>query len=248
MQYKLIKKNFGAIINSGLDNIQNDDIRLLKKMLLDYKVLFFKKQKISDDLHKTIASYIGEMIPHNKEKEEDPFIQSIKAKKNRFQEWHTDSSWRTSPPSASILQAINVPEFGGNTYWIDCNFAYKKIPRHLKKRILNKKIIHVNEKYNSFNVSHPIIRTHPENKLKSIYINFSLDSKVEGVTRKESDKIINDLYEFIIDDEFKISHMWEIGDIAIWDNRSTLHFAENNYGDFNRLMKRIIVTDYDIPH
>ena len=180
-------------------------------------------------------------------------------RKIRGTSWHTDASYYECPPAGTMLLALEVPEGGGDTDFMSTRAAYEALPTSMKQQISQLKAIHVYESSRSprklikrsqdqvekfgEQTKHPIVRTHPANGCKSIFLNPIRVESVDGLTRDESNKILDDLHDHLFQPDFHYRHKWNVGDFLIWDNRSILHQANDDY-DWRiqrRLLYRIMV-------
>ena len=170
--------------------------------------------------------------------------------------WHTDSSFVERPPSASILHALELPPSGGNTSFMDMYAALESLPQSLRRRIEGRSCKH-DCSHTSDGVlrrdfassrdasecpgpSHPLIRTHPETGRKSLYIG-SHTQRFAGMKDEESDGIIKYLRRHAIRPEFTCRFRWDVGSLALWDNRCVQHYAINDYHGHRRRAHRITI-------
>ena len=171
--------------------------------------------------------------------------------------WHSDDSYKPVPCSLTMLHAIAVPEVGGDTQFTNMYAAYDDLPEVTKRRIAGLRVVH---KYDSSrkgtriltlkpadaeslpDVTHPLVRTHPETGRKALYMNPNRMERVVGMERAASDALLDELTQHAIRPQYQYRHKWRQGDILIWDNRCTMHKANADYPPASRrLMHRIIV-------
>ena len=166
-------------------------------------------------------------------------------RKIRGTSWHTDASYFECPPSGTMLYALITPEGGGDTDFMSTRAAYEALSDKMKKRIDKLEAFHVYESSRSprklikrsqdqvekfgDQTKHPIVRTHPSNGCKSIFLNPIRVESIVGLGRHESDNILDDLHDHMFKPEFHYRHKWNNGDFLIWDNRSVLHQANDDY-------------------
>lgn len=166
-------------------------------------------------------------------------------RKIRGTSWHTDASYFDHPPAGTMLFALIVPDGGGDTDFMSTRAAYDALSDEMKARLDGLQAIHVYESSRSprklikrsqdqvekfgeaFN--HPIVRTHPANGRKSIYLNPIRVEAIEGMAREESDALLDELHNHIFQPKFHYRHKWRVGDFLIWDNRTALHQANDDY-------------------
>ncbi|MGH1494075.1 MAG: TauD/TfdA dioxygenase family protein [Acidimicrobiales bacterium] len=175
--------------------------------------------------------------------------------------WHTDHSYDEVPARGSILLAHEVPPTGGDTRFLSVAAAYEALSDGLKETLSTLQAHHSNEhifgekalKDRDFGdrlgnpeavggAIHPVVISHPDTGEKLLYVNPGFTTHFVGWTERESKALLGFLYEHITSPEFTIQFKWEPGSIAMWDNRSTWHWALNDYDGHRRLMHRITVS------
>jgi taurine dioxygenase len=157
------------------------------------------------------------------------------------EDWHTDGAYDEEPFKATQLYALAVPSRGGDTLFASMYAAYDALPPRLKERLegrlgaftyggRRKATALLNEEDRDWTpVFHPIIRTHPETKRKGLYFDPGKILRIEGLEPAESDAIIDELTERMIQPDAQYRHHWRKGDIVIWDNRCSYHKAAADY-------------------
>ena len=159
--------------------------------------------------------------------------------------WHTDHSNDARPPKATALHAVTLPSRGGDTQFANMAAAYDGLPRQTRQRLAGLMAIHVYQSSHSARklmglsdanrervpnaVLHPLVRTHPENGRKSIYINPIRIEGILGLDHKEALPLLDELLEHATAERFQYRHIWQPGDLVIWDNRCLLHKANGDY-------------------
>ena len=171
--------------------------------------------------------------------------------------WHTDDSYRDKPATLTFIYPETLPENGGGTDFINCYSVYDELPTKIKNKVDNLRAIHKWQSRRNVSevqklskdeeeltplVEHPLIRTHPISGEKSLYINPNRIDHISGFDEQESDKLLDDLYNFSFQSKFQYSHNYQKGDLVIWDNRCTMHRANSEY-DINqlRVMHRVML-------
>ncbi|HZP99396.1 MAG TPA: TauD/TfdA family dioxygenase, partial [Reyranella sp.] len=152
----------------------------------------------------------------------------------RSEDWHTDDSYFATPAKATLLHSIDIPSRGGRTWFCNMRAAYEALPEATKKRIDGMRAIHGYDTVRARNrpsprtaeeiaetpdVEHPLVRTHPDNGRKALYLNFNRLDRIVGLARAESDALLDELAEHCRKPEFHYGHSWAVGDAVIWDNR-----------------------------
>ena len=172
--------------------------------------------------------------------------------------WHSDTTYQPCPPMATMLHALELPPIGGDTLFANQIQAYESLSDGLRETLAKLNIIcrpdkaavmatradriaeqgRDTSKENLVGI-HPVIRTHPETGKKALYVNQAHSCHFQGWSIAESDGLLNFLYAHQIREEFQCRHVWQQGDVAIWDNRCTLHYPVNDYHGHRRLLHRI---------
>lgn len=259
---QLLNPTIGAEV-SGVDlgqPLSADERAELKALLLKYKVLFFRDQDITRDQQVAFALNFGELYAHpTGGVDTHRVVQPIAAenfKKYAVSEshWHTDTSWRIDPSFGAVLRAVHIPEVGGDTIWADGGAIYRGLPEDLKRQIDDLYVVHDYQDALTRSgvryplVSHPIVRTHPETGEDIFWVNFSLKPRIVDLDRAESDALLARLYAEVKRPEYHARFRWRPNSVAFWDNRAGLHYAVRDYGDFPRVMERVLIASDDIPH
>jgi alpha-ketoglutarate-dependent taurine dioxygenase len=250
---------------SGVDLATADEATLaaVRAALVEHKVLFFSGQQLDPDSQVLLGRRLGELTPSHpvvKGIDEDhPEIYALDAADNGFADvWHTDVTFVRRPPLGSILRAVQVPEVGGDTQWADAEAAYRSLSAPVRE--LADQLTAVHDGTREFGyylaqrggntwdgddyrrlepVEHPVVRVHPESGRRSLFVNPGFTSHIAGVSEHESRGLLDLFYAHLTKPEHIVRHRWTAGDVAMWDNRSTLHYANRDYGSFRRIMHRI---------
>ncbi len=169
--------------------------------------------------------------------------------------WHSDISFAERPPGASVLQALVVPEGRGDTLFCNMYAAYEELSPGLRRMLDGLRTMHTADALVRRNddeasdarpiaeapapVAHPVVRTHPETGRKALYINPYFTSRFAAMTVAESRPLIEYLSARAARPENVYRHRWRAGDVLMWDNRCTMHYAVRDYDDtMERLMHR----------
>ena len=176
--------------------------------------------------------------------------------------WHTDDSYFARPAKATALCAMVLPSAGGDTAFIDCHAVLDAMPVDLRERIEGRYAVHKYlsrrgkarvavrndaESEKTPDVSHPLIRTHPETGRCALYINPNRIDHIAEMHSDESDAILDEIYAFAFQACFQYRHQWRPGDMLIWDNRCTMHRATTNFNVFERREFLRILLKGDVP-
>ena len=236
----------------------------LRAIWLDRQVIILRGQSLSSEQYLAFAKQLGvpDIYPFLKGLDGFPEITPILKKEtekvNFGGVWHSDTTYQPCPPMATMLYALELPPVGGDTLFANQVLAYESLSDGLKDSLAKLKIVcrpdktvamstradriaergRDTSKDNLFGI-HPVIRTHPETGKKALYVNQAHSCHFDGWSIAESDGLLEFLYAHQISEEFQCRHVWQKGDIAIWDNRCTLHYPVNDYQGHRRLLHRI---------
>ena len=261
----------GAEVRGGdIATIDDATFESIHAAWLQYNVLLFRGQKISDAELAAFSKRFGELdySPPNENGAmtvpdfPDILILSnviengvaIGSLGNRECVWHSDMNYNEKPAKGSILYALEVPEQGGNTGFLNTYLAYDALPDDLHRRIEGLKIKHdsttnsagyrrvgseeVTDIQKSPGVCHPIIRTHPETKRKTLFLGRRQYSYIPGLSLEESEALLDELWDHTIQEKFFWHHRWKAGDAVMWDNRCAMHRRDDFPQSSRRLMHR----------
>ncbi|WP_137126088.1 TauD/TfdA family dioxygenase [Roseomonas sp. HF4] len=255
----------GVDLRDPLDDATFGEIR---QAFHDHGVVFFRDQHITPEQHVAFAERFGPInvnrfftpVPGH------PRIAEVRKepdqKKNIGEVWHADHSYDQVPALGSMLLAREVPEYGGDTMFASMAAAYAALSDGLKRTLDGLRAVHSsrhvfgakaesrgaelstrlhNPELATQDAVHPVVIRHPETGQRCLYVNRSFTTHIEGWTQEESAPLLDFLYRHGERPEFTCRFRWENGSIALWDNRSTWHFAVNDYHGQRRLMHRITI-------
>jgi len=237
--------------------------------LLDHLVIFFRDQKVGPEQQIAFARRFGALHIHPYIPSLDgyPEVIALRSKADgpgdmayQSNTWHTDLTYEAEPPMASILRAVEVPDAGGDTMWLNLYAAYESLSAPFREFVCGLTAVHniVRSMPLDFTdraeaprqlermqettppVEHPVVRTHPETGRKCLFVNRNFTSHIKGLERAESDAVIGYLLSHIEQPEFQCRFHWRPGSIAMWDNRCTQHYALVDYRS-RRVMHRVTV-------
>lgn len=187
------------------------------------------------------------------------------AQGGRNARWHTDVTFMPAPPAASVLVGDVMPAFGGDTMWADTRTAYERLSPAVQAAIDTLEAVHRisplaywgepfdtalgrDDAQRLFDdaakvppVIHPVVRVHPVTGRKNLFVNPGFTTHIVGMSRIESDGLLRLLYEHATQPELVLRHRWRAGDVVIWDNRATMHYAVDDYGAAQRCMRRVTI-------
>ena len=243
---------------TGIDlNVSKDlPVKEIKEAFLSYSVLIFKNQKLDPAGLRNVSLIWGQPLIHPifkgiKDYPEIIKIQNLGEKYHTNAHWHSDVTFESEPPDATLLYSIEVPDEGGDTLFSNQYLAYEGLPDYLKEDLDNKLAVHSNlgvvilsggDPKDSKEVDHPVFRTHPESGRKALYVTEAFVKRIRGLDSKISQESLKKLYKHASLEDYIYRHKWTVGDLVVWDNRCVLHYAEHGYGDKARTMHRITTT------
>jgi taurine dioxygenase len=279
LQVRPLSGAIGAELR-GLDlkrPLPEETVADVRAALLRYKVVFFPGQHLTPDEHVAFGSQFGEVTPAH------PVLPGIEGNAQVFEidysksaqlyaaygdvarrkretnglSWHTDVTFVERPPLGSILNAIVIPEAGGDTAWSNQAAAFAALSPALQGFLRTLTAVHdgsdqfgalleafgegvwENEAFRSLApVEHPVVRTHPETGEEVLFVNPGFTSHIKDLAPSESEALLGFLYDHSTKPEFTVRYHWTAGDVGFWDNRATQHSV---VGDFDgaRVIQRI---------
>ncbi|MCG8544893.1 MAG: TauD/TfdA family dioxygenase [Alphaproteobacteria bacterium] len=260
MSYQIspLSEHTGAEVR-GVDlsgPVDADTRAALNRAFAERSVLAVRGQKLTADQMLAAVENFGEVFPQHNSRfalPDCPLIHYI-SNQDKYPDgtryipgggYHTDHSNDTTPPKATVLLAIELPDKGGDTQYVNMHRAYEDLPAETKKRVDDLKGIHVYQSKHSERkllglsadakkkvpdaVHHPIVRTHPETGRKSLFINPIRIEGIEGMPESEAVTLLDELLAHATQEKYQYRHRWQPGDLVMWDNRCLLHKANGDY-------------------
>jgi taurine dioxygenase len=254
-----VSGSLGAEV-SGIDlrqPLDEDGYAGIKAALLEHLVLFFRDQDITPEQQIQFGRRFGELHIH-------PFIPSLKDHKEIIRlrapsgsednlrlanAWHEDLSYTYDPPLLGILRAVQVPDRGGDTMWVNLYKAYDTLSEKMQEIVGGLRAWHdVTKTYRRQELQqeggaerywqtfrktppalHPLVGTHPETGRKLLYVSELTTTHIEGLSARESDALLGMLFRHIDWKELHVRFYWRKHSMAVWDNRCTAHYAVTDY-------------------
>lgn len=247
------------------DTSQFDEIHAA---FAEHSVIVIRGQSITPHDHLAFARRFGPINVNRFFKPVDghPEIATVLKEKDQKEAvgegWHTDHSYDQVPAMGSILHAIEMPPYGGDTLFISMAAAYDALSKPMRQFLDGLTAVHSsrhvfgvttsdseaaksrrlgNAEAATQDARHPVVITHPLSGRRGLFVNPVFTTHIEGLSPDESAAILDMLYEHCKQPEFQARVRWQEGDITMWDNRATWHKAINDYHGFRRLMHRITV-------
>jgi taurine dioxygenase len=269
MDVKLLSGALGAEINGiNLKDTSIENFRKINKLLLEHKVIFFRNQNITAEEQLALGKHFGPLEKHVYVKGRDNYPEIVRIvkkpnEKNQWGEnWHSDVSYNVKPTKAVILRSIKIPPVGGDTMFANMELAWETLDKNIKEKIKNKQALHSslggafftdeyeamesNGNHKEYSNQHPIVRTHPETGKKILFVNWTYTKKIIGLEKKESDEILEKIFEHQARLDLTCRFRWTENAVAIWDNRSVQHYAISDFFPgrglgYERIMDRIAI-------
>ena len=257
----------GVDLSKPLDDASFEAIH---RAFLEHQVIFFRDQDLTPEQHKTFGRRFGPLNIHPYVTGMDghpEIIEIIKEPEDKLNfggGWHSDMSFLERPSVGSILYALDVPDWGGDTLFASQVAAYEALSPGLKETLAGLNAVHsANKEYSARGPSaakrgamqvaeaegmagefiHPVVKMHPETGKKALYVNPAFTMKFEGWSTRESRPLLQYLFDHSRYEGFTCRFRWQKGSVAFWDNRSVWHFALNDYPGQRRHMRRVTVDE-----
>ena len=266
LEIERLEPTIGARVHGvDLDRATDEQVLAIRAALAEYKVLFFADQH---DLHPDSQIALGRRLGELTEShpvvpgvdEDHPEIYALDSANGGFADiWHTDVTFVRRPPLGSVLRAVVLPPTGGDTQWADLELAYRSLSEPVQR--LADQLVAVHDGTREFGyylaqreertkwegeefralvpIEHPVVRVNPDTGRKGLFVNPGFVSHIKDVSDAESRYLLDLFYAHITKPEHIVRHRWSVGDVVMWDNRSTVHYANRDYGTQRRVMHRI---------
>lgn len=254
-------------------------VREIEDAFHEHVVLLFRNQDINEDEQRRFANYFGGLG----ERKQSPngstpgggydtpfmFVTNMRDEKGEplgafgdGEMWfHHDTSYYEDPHKATLLYAVTLPSWGGNTCFSNMYKAYENVPEDLKQKLEGRKVLQIHDYkrreridiYNSdisgmLQYEQPLFVTHPRTGRKALYISRLMSARIEGLSPEENEDILNQLFDISEDPDIVLEHEWQLGDMVMWDNYASIHMRKDFPRDEPRMMRRLTLDGYGPLH
>lgn len=237
----------------------------LRQTAIEHEVIFLRGQHAPATEFQAFARRFGDVLAHDAYStvEGAPDVQILESTAqapSKIEVWHSDMTFSATPPGFTLLHGQVIPQFGGDTLWASATTAYATLSAPFQRFLDD--CVAVHDFRHGFReslaepggaerlapaiaanppVEHPLIRTHPVNGAKAIYVNALFTTRIKDLTPLESERILKFLYAHIVLPEHTVRLNWQPGTVAIWDNRTTQHKPVNDFFPQHRKMHRVTI-------
>jgi taurine dioxygenase len=241
----------------------------LKAALAQYEVIFFRDQTLTPEQQVAFTRSFGQVhevkafFPRVESQPEIEVVESTSERPAANNNWHADITWQANPPTGTSLYAQVIPASGGDTVWASMTTAYAGLPADFKAYLETLSAMHTWEvtgwteyllrqdasgeqlqaaraKYPP--VTHPVVRVHPVTGKKILYVNPTFTTHIHGLPRPQSDALLAQFFGLITAPEVQARFRWQPHSLAVWDNRSTQHYAVADFYPQHRKLHRVTFT------
>jgi alpha-ketoglutarate-dependent taurine dioxygenase len=258
----------------GIDlahDLGEETVAAVRAAWLEHLVIFFRQQTLSPAQFLHAARRFGEPVEYPFVKGLEGFPQITPVIKLEHEKinfgglWHSDTAYLERPPMATMLIARETPPRGGDTLFANMYRAYETLSEGMRRMLDGLVVVNSSAKADvtrtredrvrdsakddarqEYVAEHPVVRTHPETGRKALYANGGHALRFRDMTVEESAPLLSYLFSHATRPEFTCRFRWEVGSIALWDNRCTQHNPVNDYHGFRRVMHRVTLKG-DVP-
>jgi taurine dioxygenase len=258
--------SIGAVI-TGVDlatELDDEVVAQIRAAWLEHLVVFFREQRLDADRFLAFARRFGTPVEYPFVRGIDGYPEIIEVAKlpdetvNFGGIWHSDTVYLEQPPMGTMLLARELPPFGGDTMFANMYAAYDALSPGLQRVLDDLRAVNTSaladvsktredrmrdngasDDGQHYVARHPVVRTHPETGRKALYVNPAHTASFEGMTEDESRPLLEHLFAHATRPEVTCRFQWEVGSLALWDNRCAMHNPINDYHGFTRRMHRI---------
>ena len=213
-----------------------------------HQVLFFPGLHLTQEQHIALGGLFGDLSAVSPLKDDYRNLKKIgpngeilvlDSAERRADVWHSDVSFTKTPPIGSVLSMKVCPERGGDTMWSNQYAAYEKLSPSIKSLVDKLQAEH--GKSTTGTSVHPVVLHHSVTGRPALYVSRGFTARILGMSAIESEGLLAMLHRHCEQPEFQVRWSWHVGDAAMWDNRCTMHYAVNDYGDAPRMIHRVTI-------
>lgn len=259
------------IFDLDLTTLNDHQVEVLRSAICRHEVVVIRNQSIDVVEQSQFSRQLGPVgeVPFVVTRPDAPDVIKVVKEADEGQSfnfggaWHSDFSFQQEPPSFTILAAVDLPPWGGDTVFSSMSAAWDGLPQVIKDQVLPLQAVHTaRDAYSrrmqplhsgmrgmeiicddSANAEqrHPLVCRHPETGRWVLFYNRAYVRDIHGMDRSEAEALMGFLHQHTTEARFTYRHRWQLGDVVIWDNRSTQHLALNDYAGFRRELNRTTV-------
>lgn len=255
LEITALPQALGAAV-TGLDlsdGVRDEDFERLHAAWLENLVLFFPGLHLTDAQHIELGGRFGRLAAttrgdddyrnqRTRGPEGEILVLDAATPAGRANAWHTDVTFTARPPKGSLLSMVVCPDKGGDTIWTNQYAAYEALHPSVREMVDGLSAVHGRPGLTGSAV-HPMVTVHPETGRRALFVNRGWTTRIEGMDIGQSTGILAMLFHHCEKPEFFTRWTWTQGDAALWDNRVTMHYAVNDYGDETRIIHRVTIHD-----
>ncbi len=235
------------------DGPRPDDVDRLRAAWLEHLVLFFPALHLTTEQHVALGGCFGTLAATSRSDDDhrdqrtigpngEVLVLDAATPEGRANAWHTDVTFTARPPKGSLLSMVACPAHGGDTIWTSQYAAYDALHPAVRAMVDGLSAVHGRPGLTGQHV-HPMAITHPDTGRRALYVNRGWTTRIDGMDHDLSAGILATLFAHAEKPEFSTRWSWSVGDAALWDNRVTMHYAVNDYGDATRIVHRVTIHD-----
>jgi taurine dioxygenase len=263
-----VGSHLGAEI-SGVDlrrPLADEAFRAIEAALVEHELIIFRNQEITSEHLMDFGRRFGELTVHPFSPNEESAPQLIKFRNDETNPpfgtdvWHSDETFRAEPPMATVLCAKEVPAVGGDTMFVSMTAAFDGLSERMQQLVSGLEAVHDLKPFRALFGSseeerknlqqfelmyppqlHPVVRIHPVSGRKVLFVNPQFTIAIKDMDERESRMLLDTLFQQALIPEYQFRLHWAPHTIAMWDNRSTQHYAVNDYYPQRRFMERVTI-------
>jgi taurine dioxygenase len=245
-----------------------DEATAIEAALMQYQIVYFRNAAMTPAQQVAFGRLFGELTIHPFVPHLDDFPEVVVLDNHAdnpvfsTDHWHSDETFRASPPMGSILRCLAKPATGGETLWADMCAAYEALSAKMQNFLSGLEAIHdfknFRHKFDQLpsrerhaklarmeeelpNPTHPLVRTHPVTRRKALFVNEQFTVAIKDMREDESQALLGFLINQARIPEFQFRFAWEVDSMVFWDNRGLQHYAANDYYPQRRTMHRVTI-------